>query len=115
MPAPTVVIPQTGDSKKRVLRVLLLVLLVAVVILAAGITFWFYHAAHESLPQLDGILAASDLKAPVQVIRDEHGVPHITAANIKDLFWAQGFVTAQDRLWQMDLSRRYGAGEMSEI
>ena len=48
------------------------------------------------------------------MIRDSHGVPHITAAKLEDLFFAQGYVTAQDRLWQMDLTRRAVGGEMAE-
>ena len=49
------------------------------------------------------------------MIRDGHGVPTIDAANLDDLFFAQGYVTAQDRLWQMDMMRRFAAGEISEI
>ena len=55
------------------------------------------------------------MAAPVTVIRDEHGVPTITASGFDDLFFAQGYVTAQDRLWQMDIMRRFAAGEISEI
>ena len=49
------------------------------------------------------------LSAPVTVTRDTHGVPTIEAATLEDLFFAQGYVTAQDRLWQMDVMRRFGA------
>ena len=55
------------------------------------------------------------LAAPVTVTRDSHGVPTIDAASVEDLFFAQGYVTAQDRLWQMDVMRRAGSGELSEI
>ncbi|MDR3765142.1 MAG: penicillin acylase family protein [Acidobacteriota bacterium] len=65
------------------------------------------------MPKLDGTLALGGLKAPVSVVRDDHGVPSITAQSLDDLFFAQGFVTAQDRLWQMDMLRRYGAGELA--
>jgi penicillin amidase len=51
----------------------------------------------------------------VKVTRDSHGVPAIEAATLEDLFLAQGYVTAQDRLWQMDIMRRFAAGELSEI
>ena len=68
-----------------------------------------------SLPQLDGTVSVAGLSTPVQVVRDQQGVPHIRAHNLDDLFFAQGYVTAQDRLWQMDLSRRYAAGELSEV
>jgi penicillin G amidase len=71
--------------------------------------------ARSALPQLDGSLAVRGLSAPVKVTRDHHGVPTIEAANFDDLFFAQGFVTAQDRLWQMDIMRRFAAGELSEI
>jgi penicillin amidase len=60
-------------------------------------------------------LVVSGLSARVTVVRDEHGVPTIDAANFPDLFFAQGFVTAQDRLWQMDIMRRFAAGELSEL
>jgi penicillin amidase len=90
---------------------------ILVLVLAAGMLafFWFYHAAHSSLAQLDGTISVAGLQAPVSVIRDSHGVPHITAAKLEDLFFAQGYVTAQDRLWQMDLTRRAVGGEMAEI
>jgi penicillin amidase len=55
------------------------------------------------------------LSAAVKVTRDSHGVPAIEAASLEDLFFAQGYVTAQDRLWQMDVMRRFAAGELSEI
>ena len=55
------------------------------------------------------------LTAPVKVIRDGHGAPVIDAANLNDLFFAQGYVTAQERLFQMDGMRRFAAGELSEV
>ncbi len=76
---------------------------------------WFYNGARSALPQLDGTISVAGLQAPVSVVRDTHGVPHITAAKLEDLFFAQGYVTAQDRLWQMDLTRRAVGGEMAEI
>ena len=74
-----------------------------------------YFIARSALPQLDGSLSVKGLSAPVNVTRDAHGVPAIEAANLDDLFFAQGYVTAQDRLWQMDVMRRFGSGELSEI
>ncbi|MGB7608324.1 MAG: penicillin acylase family protein, partial [Candidatus Sulfotelmatobacter sp.] len=74
-----------------------------------------YFVARSALPQLDGNLAVKGLSAPVKVTRDSHGVPAIEAATLEDLFLAQGYVTAQDRLWQMDIMRRFAAGELSEI
>jgi penicillin G amidase len=55
------------------------------------------------------------LTAPVSIIKDQWGVPHIRAKTDLDAFYALGFSHAQDRLWQMELSRRTGAGRLSEI
>ncbi len=76
---------------------------------------YLYFVAHSALPQLDGKLQIKGLSAPVTVTRDGHGVPLIEAGNLPDLFFAQGYVTAQDRLWQMDIMRRFASGELSEI
>jgi VIT1/CCC1 family predicted Fe2+/Mn2+ transporter len=80
---------------------------VAFTILALGAFGWVYFMARSALPQLDGTLKVSGLAGPVRVIRDGHGVPTIEAASLDDLFFAQGFVTAQDRMWQMDVMRRF--------
>jgi penicillin G amidase len=96
------------------LRILLWLLAAILLILAAGAAYgWF--VAHAALPQLDGRLQISGISAPITVTRDGHGVPTIEAAALEDLFFAQGYVTAQDRLWQMDVMRRFGGGELSEI
>ncbi len=71
--------------------------------------------AGRSLAQLDGELALPGLRAPVEVIRDEWGIPHIYAGNDDDLFRAQGYVMAQDRLWQMEMWRRWHEGRLAEI
>ena len=81
----------------------------------AGAVAYAYYVAHSALPQLDGQLQVGGLAAPVTVTRDSHGVPTIEAGSLEDLFFAQGYVTAQDRLWQMDVMRRFGGGELSEI
>ena len=86
-----------------------------IVIVLAGALLYAYLIARSALPQLDGSLQVQGLSAPVTVTRDQHGVPTIEAANTEDLFFAQGYVTAQDRLWQMDIMRRFAAGELSEI
>jgi acyl-homoserine lactone acylase PvdQ len=67
------------------------------------------------VPQTSGTLAVAGLIAPVRVIRDAWGVPHIYAASQDDLFFTQGFVQAQDRLFQMDLWRRAALGRLSEV
>lgn len=71
--------------------------------------------AKSVLAPVSGELKLSGLKQPVEVLRDRWGIPHIYAQNSHDLFRAQGFVVAQDRLFQIDLWRRVGVGELAEI
>lgn len=98
------------------LRILRVVAVLSVILLAVlGICVWLYSIARSALPQLDGRLRVPGLSAPVTVIRDAHGAPTIDAANFDDLFFAQGYVTAQDRLFQMDGTRRFAAGELAEV
>ncbi|HET7275369.1 MAG TPA: penicillin acylase family protein [Longimicrobiaceae bacterium] len=75
----------------------------------------FHELAEESLAQIEGTFTAQGLQAPVEVLRDEWGVAHIYAQNLHDLFFTQGYVQAQDRLWQMDMWRRANEGRLSEI
>ena len=100
-------------SKLKVLGRGVVFLLLLAVVLAGGAFLWFQAAVHGALPKLDGTVKVEGLRAPVTVVRDEHGVPSITAQSLDDLFFAQGYVTAQDRLWQMDMMRRFAAGEMA--
>ena len=90
----------------RIFSVLILVILLAA---AAG-----YAWLRQSLPQLDGSVTLSGLKAQVEIVRDRHGVPHIYAGSVADAYFALGFVHAQDRLWQMEMNRRIGGGRLSE-
>src|SRR5271156_6259524 len=69
--------------------------------------------AKAVLAQIEGEIRIPGLKEPVEVLRDRWGVPHIYAKNADDLFFAQGFVAAQDRLFQLDLWRRVAVGETS--
>ncbi len=82
------------------------------VIAAATLAWWFIY---RPLPQLDGSASLPGLQQEVTVERDRWGVPHIRAASVEDLAEAQGYVMAQDRLWQMDLLRRAASGQLSEI
>src|SRR5271169_290182 len=95
----------------RILYYAVCVLLVALIFAI----WWLYWIAHSALPQLDGSVAVPGISSKARVARDEHGVPTIEAATLEDLFFAQGYVTAQDRLWQMDMMRRAAAGELSEV
>jgi len=101
-------------SRSTLVRAFLWILTIVVIILAAVIGYGYY-VAHSALPQLDGRLQVSGLSSSVTVTRDAHGVPTIEAATLQDVFFAQGYVTAQDRLWQMDIMRRFASGELSEI
>jgi penicillin G amidase len=71
--------------------------------------------ARRSLARIDGDEAVHGLREPVEVIRDRWGVPHIYARNDDDLFFAQGYVMAQDRLWQLEMWRRLREGRLAEI
>jgi penicillin amidase len=76
---------------------------------------WLRSATKAALPTLDGELHLAGLTAPVVVTRDAHGVPHIQASTQQDMLAAQGYVTAQDRLWQMDAFRRNADGNLAEL
>lgn len=85
------------------------------IILTLTIVFLCHRLLVKSLPQTSGEVQLEILKNPVEVIRDEFGVPHIFAGNKYDMYVAAGYVAAQDRLWQMDLNRRIACGRLSEI
>jgi penicillin amidase len=91
----------------------LLLWIAAVIVLAFAATVWLL--VYRPLPRLDGTLPLPGLKSDVTVERDNWGVPHIRAASEEDMAEAQGYVVAQDRLWQMDLLRRAGRGQLSEV
>ncbi len=107
-----------GKAKRRWQRILLrtvigFILLVVVAVICG--VLWLRSGTIASLPQLDGDVHLASLSAPVKVVRDDHGVPHIQAATQEDMLVAQGYVTAQDRLWQMDTYRRNADGNLAEI
>ncbi len=77
--------------------------------------FVLKYLVTKSFPEYDGEIVAAGLHHSVKIYRDEFGVPHIFAEDEYDVFFSQGYVHAQDRLWQMDLSRRAGEGRLSEI
>jgi penicillin amidase len=77
---------------------------------------WFVHKqARNNLPNLNETINAPGLKSKVEIIRDKWSVPHIYAENKEDLFFAQGYVHAQERLWQMEMTRRVVSGRLSEV
>ncbi len=99
---------------RRVVRILTIFAGVVVfLVLIGGLFLW--QTVRRPWPETEGTLSVPGLQAPVEIVRDEYGVPHIYAQNERDLFFAQGYVHAQDRLWQMDFQRRVGLGRLSEI
>ena len=88
-----------------------LVIIILVTLLAGG----GYLYLRSSLPVVDGEIELTGLSGPVDIVRDSSGIPHIEARSTEDALFALGFVHAQDRLWQMEMNRRTGAGRLSEI
>jgi penicillin G amidase len=84
-----------------------------IIVVVGGAAIWWL--VYRPLPQLNGNVLLPGLQSEVTVERDRWGVPHIRANSVEDLAEAQGYVVAQDRLWQMDLLRRVARGQLSEI
>ncbi len=87
----------------------------SILFILLGLLIFANYYIDRSLPVTTGTLTLKGLSKEVTIIRDEDGVPHIQAQNEKDLYMAQGYVQAQDRLFQMDLSRRQASGRLSEV
>lgn len=110
--------PVPGFRPRRRRRPLLLVLTVLLGLLVVGAVavvgtgYWYLS---RSAPPRQGTLYLTGLKSEVRVYWDDRGIPHIEASNLQDLFFAQGYITAQDRMWQMDLFRRMAAGRLAEV
>ena len=100
-----------GSPGTKITLVICLIALAGVI----AVLLYLYSVAYSALPQLDGRLGLRGLKAKVTVARDDHGNPTVEASQLGDLFFAQGYVTAQDRLWQIDAMRHAAAGELAEI
>ena len=96
---------------RTVLRSLLALFAIILIVFATAIWWLVYRP----LPQLNGSATLPGLQGEVTVERDNWGVPHIRAGSVEDAVEAQGYVVAQDRLWQMDLLRRASRGQLSEI
>ena len=105
--------PERKPVRKWKKIVLSCVSIIIVLLVALALGAHFYAA--RPLPVTEGEVTLSALEKPVTVIRDANGVPHIKAGSEKDLYIAQGYIQAQDRLFQMDLSRRQASGRLSEV
>lgn len=88
---------------------------VVVIVLAALLILDRVRSFERSLPSYDGFATVSGVSAPVRIARDKHAIPHITARSFNDAAFALGYVHAQDRLWQMELSRRFVSGRLAEL
>src|SRR5260221_4338457 len=96
----------------RVLRGVGWVLLGTALLVVLGLAV-YWRWSRRALPQVDGEVRLPGLTSPVTVRRDALGVPHLQASSLPDLMRAQGYVTAQDRMWQMDLLRRRAEGQLA--
>jgi len=114
MVATTIVPPARSSNRKFIFRAVVAVLLLLLIAFLA-FDFWFYRAVRAALPQVDGTIHLAGLTNPVIVTYDSLGVPNISASSLPDLLFAQGYITAQDRLWQMDMTRRYASGDLSAV
>jgi len=95
---------------RRILRIVNILIAIVLVVAAAGFYWIFYRA----LPASSGSVSAP-VSQQVQVRRDGLGIPHIKASTLDDALAVQGYVTAEDRMFQMDAMRRLAAGELSEV
>lgn len=94
---------------------MLRVLMLTAALLALGGLLVVYDVVHRPLPDHDGVVELAGLQAPVEILRNAHGVPHIFASSMDDLFFAQGYVQAQDRWWQMEFWRHTASGALCEL
>jgi penicillin amidase len=87
----------------------------AAALAAAAVAAAWHRLLIQPLPQTEGTLRVSGITAAVEIARDRWAVPHLSASTRPDLWFGQGFVHAQDRLWQMDFYRRVACGRLSEM
>ncbi|HEY9374977.1 penicillin acylase family protein [Streptomyces sp.] len=113
MPSNTTAPP--AKKKGRRARLIVLVLLLAVLGGVGYGGYWGVSTVRASFPQTSGTIEIEGLSGPVDVKRDEYGIPQIYADSDADLFRAQGFVHAQDRFYEMDVRRHMTAGRLSEM
>ncbi len=95
---------------KWIVRIVVALIVVLGLVVGGG-----YVWMRGSLPKIDGSIAVNGLEQPVQIIRDRNAIPHIVAETPAQTAFGLGFAHAQDRLWQMEMNRRIGAGRLSEM
>lgn len=113
----TEAVPRARPKSKwlRWLRVTAWCVVVVLVVVASAVGLFVTWTVRHSFPTTDGELAVPGLHAPVEVLRDQYGVPQVYADNPHDLFMAQGYTHAQDRFWEMDVRRHITAGRLAEL
>ncbi len=107
--------PAVRPRKSKIIFRLVVVVLLLLLFLFLGFDYWFYRAVRAACRSVTGRFISPGLTAPVIVTYDSLGVPNIAASNLPDLLFAQGYITAQDRLWQMDMTRRFASGDLAVI
>jgi penicillin amidase len=103
--------PHARPRRRRLLRWLAAILLLSAGTAVVALSFW----AWRTLPQTSGERPVPGIANRVEIWRDRHGVPHIFADSLPDAWFALGYVHAQDRMWQMEFTRRLGAGRLAEV
>ncbi|MCL8014021.1 penicillin acylase family protein [Streptomyces sp. AS02] len=106
---------KSGRKKGRKARLFVLVLALALIAGVTGGAYWSISTVRASFPQTKGSIALEGLSGPVDVKRDDYGIPQIYASSDEDLFMAQGYVQAQDRFYEMDVRRHMTSGRLSEM
>lgn len=91
------------------------IMIAVIIILGIGLWGAWSWFSRQALPKTSGMVRLVGLKQPVEILRDEYGVAHIYGRTTSDLYFAQGYVHAQERFWQMEFQRRVAAGRLSEV
>ena len=107
--------PKKKKKSGKVGLALIISILAVIVVLAGGGFAYLSYINNTPLPQIDGQIEAHGLQAKVDVIRDSYGVPHIYGQTLHDVIFAQGYLQAQDRWWQMEFFRHTCAGRIEEL
>ncbi len=107
-------VPSRPSLGVRIGRIAFLVV-AGIIVIAVAAAFFVTWTIQRSFPQTDGSVELDGLTAEVTVQRDDRGIPTITADSTDDLFYAQGFVHAQDRFFEMDFRRHVTAGRVAEM
>ncbi len=88
---------------------------VAIIVIAALAGVGFVRSFSRSVPSYDGSVTVRTLAAPIRIVRDKYAVPHVLAGSFADAAFGLGYVHAQDRLWQMEMARRFVQGRLAEL